>query len=490
MKSPWAVIIVVAYFAILALVVFRWGKTRERGLTEFAAAGRNSPWYLIFFTVMATWIVGATYTAWFGYSVTDGMIGTYVSIYGVFSIVILYYIGPRIWVWGKVHDLYNLPDYIGFRYDDRKLSILVAAAGFIIGAPWQITALKTFGYVSSALTYGVVPQTVSIAFFTVVVGLYCIYGGMRSVVVTDFFQGLISVVVVLGGVLAAVHIKFDGFGGMFEQLLAQKPEMLAINDVKVWTNIVLVSVLGSYCWLEIFNRIFVANGVRDIKILAFIAPAFMFILNYAIMLLGIGGSLLPSVSADVAAAESGFFTIFSEIGGPILLAFAGIVAIAAEMSSVDSQITTGGVVIARNVIGACKKGGLTDEQVVKYTRWIIGIWMVICYFLTIQELPQLIHFAVVSYEFLAPMFATIIIGIVWRRPTAKACWASLIVGWITCTVLQLSSATHEFLGSWGAGLTGAFFAVIVYYAVALFSKKSEEVDALFDEVEKYREAQQ
>jgi SSS family solute:Na+ symporter len=488
MRSPWAVIIVVAYFAILALVVFRWGKTRERGLTEFAAAGRSSPWFLIFFTVMATWIVGATYTAWFGYAVTDGMIGTYVSIYGVFSIVILYFIGPRIWVWGKVHDLYNLPDYIGLRYGDRKLAILVAAAGFIIGAPWQITALKTFGYVSSAITYGAVPQTVSIAFFTVVVGLYCIYGGMRSVVVTDFFQGIIAVVVVLGGVIAAVYIKFDGFGGMFQQLLVQKPEMLVINDVKVWINIVLVSVLGSYCWLEIFNRIFVAKGVREIKILAFIAPAFMFILNYAVMLLGVGGSLLPSVNATVATAESGFFTIFSEVGGPILLAFAGIVAIAAEMSSVDSQITTGGVVIARNVISASKKEELTEEQIIKYTRWIIGIWMVICYFLTIQELPQLIHFAVVSYEFLAPMFATIILGIIWRRPTAIACWTSLIVGWLTCTVLQLSSTTHEFLGSWGAGLTGAVFATIVFTAIALGSKKSEKIEALFDEVDKFTEA--
>ena len=72
-----------------------------------------------------------------------------------------------------------------------------------------------------------------------------------------------------------------------------------------------------------------------------------------------------------------------------------------------------------------------------------------------------------AYEFLVAMFFTIIIGALWERGTAKAAWASLIVGW-------------------RAGITTAFFASIVYFAVSLVSLQDEKIEALFAEVEDYK----
>jgi len=309
------------------------------------------------------------------------------------------------------------------------------------------------------------------AIFAAIIAIYCIYGGMRSVVVTDFFQGIIAVVVVIGGIIAAIYLKFGGIGPMFQQVLAQRPEMLVIEDTKYWTSIIVASALGAYCWLEIFNRIFLARSVRDLKIIARGAPILGGGIYFLVGILGVGGSILASVNGDLAAAESGFLTIFSEIGGPILLASAAIIIIAAEMSSIDSQLATGGVVLARNAVGEFKKGGLSEVQTVKLSRWIIGIWMVIVYFLSIGDLPALITFAIVTYEFLAAMFPTIIIGTLWKRGTAKASWASLAVGWIVCGILQIWPVTQVWFGGWGAGITGAFFALIVYFAVSLASPK-------------------
>lgn len=487
MTSPWAVIIVVIYFVILGLVVGKWGKGKEKGLSEFAVAGRSAPWWLLVFTILATWVVGSSYTAFFGYAVTSGTIGIYGVIYSTIGLIIFYYIGPRVWVWGKVHNLYNLPDYIGRRYGDRRLAILIAIAGFVIGAPWQIMALKTFGYCTTALTYGALPGAAAMGIFAAIIAIYCIYGGMRSVVVTDFFQGIVCVVVVIGGIIAAIYLKFGGIGPMFQQVLAQRPEMLVIEDTKYWTSIIIASSLGAYCWLEIFNRIFLARSVRDLKIIARVAPVLGVAAYFLVGILGIGGSILASVNADLAAAEGGFLTIFSEVGGPIMLAFAAIIIIAAEMSSIDSQLATGGVVLARNAVAEFKRGGLSEVQTVKLSRWIIGIWMIIVYFLSIGDLPALIVFAIVSYEFLAAMFPTIIIGALWKRGTAKACWASMAVGWIVCAILSMWPATQGWFGGWGAGITGAFFAIIVYFAVSLASPKDEKIEALFAEVEAYKE---
>ncbi len=77
-------------------------------------------------------------------------------------------------------------------------------------------------------------------------------------------------------------------------------------------------------------------------------------------------------------------------------------------------------------------------------------------------------FAFVIYEFLAAMFSTIIIGALWERGTSKTAWAILIVGW-------------------GAGITAAFFASLVDFAVSLASPQDEKVEVLFAEVEDYKE---
>ena len=488
MKSPWPLIIVILYFIALMIIVRRYGKLKEKNVTEFAVMGRSAPWYLIIFTVLATWVIGSTYTATFGFGVTDGTVALYMAVYSIMALIIFYFIGPRVWVWGKVHDLYNVPDYIKLRYRDKKLAIIVAiAAGVVIAAPWQIMALKTFGYVTDALTYGALPQPIGMAIFAVLIAIYCIYGGMRSVVLTDFFQGIISVVVVIIGIIAVFQVKFGGLGQMFQDVYRQSPELLVVEDTKFWTSIIIPSALAVYCFVEIFNRIFLAKNVRHLKIIVRGAPLLVGTIYVLVALLGIGGSLLPSVNADLASAESGFFTMFNDVGGPLMLAFAAIVVIAAEMSSVDSQIATGAIVVARNIIGELKKEEISDEKIIKISRIVIAIWMVVVYCLSILDLPALIVFAYVSYEFLLTLFPTVILGIMWKKGTTKACWASIAVGWALTGALSIWTPLQGYFGGWGPGITGGFFAFLVYIIISLSSKEKEWVVSLFDEVNAYKE---
>jgi len=73
----------------------------------------------------------------------------------------------------------------------------------------------------------------------------------------------------------------------------------------------------------------------------------------------------------------------------------------------------------------------------------------------------------VAYEFLVTMFPTTLVGALWERGTAKAAWASLIVGW-------------------RAGVTAAFFASIVCFAVSLASPLDKKVEASFTEAGDYK----
>jgi SSS family solute:Na+ symporter len=82
--------IVVGYFLLLLYVVKRWGGLKDQSLSEFAVAGRSFKWYMVLFTVIGSWFVGAMYTGWFGWGTIDGIIAQYVTLYSVGGLVIYY----------------------------------------------------------------------------------------------------------------------------------------------------------------------------------------------------------------------------------------------------------------------------------------------------------------------------------------------------------------------------------------------------------------
>src|SRR5690606_35264161 len=214
----------------LIFVIHRWGGLRDASFEELAVAGRSFPWYMVMFTVLATWFVGSIYTGWVGMATMDGSIALYGPLYTLAGLILYYLLAPRVWVWGKVHRLHNLPDFIEMRYRSRRLALFVALAALIIGAPWQVMALKTFGYLSYSLTYGAVPMNVGMAVFALFTLSYIAWGGQRSVVVTDFVQGVISMVLVMGGALFVIYKLFGGIGPMMSRLMAEKPELLTVSD--------------------------------------------------------------------------------------------------------------------------------------------------------------------------------------------------------------------------------------------------------------------
>jgi SSS family solute:Na+ symporter len=489
MISYTGVAIVLGYFIALAIVITIWGKAKSNSMAEYAVAGRGVPWYMMLFTVLGSWIVGSFYVADFGWAVMEGAVAYFSALYGLLGLIFYYYIAPNTWTWGKVHNLYSMPDFINLRYGDLKLTYVVALlSGFLFCWPWQVLALMALGHTATALTGGAIPVSVSMAFFAMLIAFYCIYGGMRSVVVTDFVQGLICSVIVMGGILLVINMKFGGFAEMFQQVYTEKPDFLVINDPKYLISILIPCTLSVYCWPELFNRIFLAKSGRDLKIVARLAPVIVFVSVFLLITLGVGGSVVPSINSGWGPAEGGFLTLFSEVGGPVFLAFACIVIIAAEMSSVDSQITAMGTIFAVNLIDPLRKEPLSDGAKVKLTKWFICLWMVFVYFISLQDHPSLITYSIVTAEILVILFPTIIMGILWGRGNALASWASIIIGFIVTGVLMVWPDTQEWVGGWGAGFTGFGFAMVSYIGVALASKKDQRVEKLFEEVGEYKDA--
>lgn len=472
-----------AYLVALSLVVIVWGRMREDTMEEYAVAGRSFPWYMMVFTVLATWLVASTYTGWFAWAGSGGAIAFYYVIYTIAALVIYYALAPRIWKWGKLHDLYNMPDFIRLRYNSSYLAVLMAIAGIIVGAPWQVASIKTFGFLMREATNGTVPFNVGMGLITLVVLGYIVFAGMRSVVITDFVQGLISTVILFAAVTWIAYALFGGFGPLVDQVARQSESMFRVSQSSgYWASIIITGALGGYAWLEVFNRIFLARNVREIKKVAVVAPLVVVLATFALFLLGMGTSLLAGVSGQGA-----FFQMAERAGGPLLLAGVGIIILAAGMSSIDSQLTTMGVVISWNIVKELSPDMSTDRAV-NISRIAIVAWVAIAFGLATLDLPLLAKIGVWTYEGIVHLLPPIIFGLFWRRGNKYAAGGGVLAGLCTTFGINLTMAS-SFAGPAVMGFTGAIVGlpvnVLVFVVLAYLGEDVGYVDDLFEEVEEY-----
>ena len=478
-------ILIFAYIGLLSVVVLLYGRMREQSMEEYAVGGRSFPWYMMVFTVLATWIVASTYTGWFAWAGSGGAIAFYYVLYTIAALVVYYAIAPRVWKWGALHDLYNMPDFIRLRYNSRWLSVLVAIAGIVIGAPWQVASIKTFGFLMREATNGTVPFEVGMGIITLVTLGYIVFAGMRSVVVTDFIQGIISTVVLLVALVWIAYSLFGGFGSLVGRIAASQPELFTVNQSSgYWASIILTGALGGYAWLEVFNRIFLAKNVREVKKVAVVAPLLVVVATFFLFLLGMGASLIPEVSE---AGQSAFFVMARMAGGPLLLAGVGIIILAAGMSSIDSQLTTMGVVVSWNIVKELKQD-ISIERAVNVSRIVIVAWVAVAFYLATLDLPLLAKIGIWTYEGIVHLVPPIVLGLFWRKGNKEGALAGLVVGLVITYGINFTMAS-SMGGPAIAGFTGAIVGlaanVVVYVACAYAFPQVEYVDDLFAEVREY-----
>lgn len=479
--------ILFGYFIALEIYLLIAARLRKRTMGEYAVAGRTFPWWMVLFTVLGTWYTGAAFGAMTGAAVYRGFFMIYGATYSLVAIVIYYYMSPKVWIWGKVHNLYSMPDYVGFRYNSKSLATIFAIAGIVIGMPWQITGFRMFAYTMYELSYHALPLNIGVYIIPAIVLIYVLAGGMRGVVHADFVNGILSTVIVLGGIAYVVQVIFGGPGALLQQLVAAKPvEWLTIDNPGEFSAVVIACSLGSYCWLEMFNRIFVARSVKDLKMTARAIPIIVVLNGVLMVFLALGCALLPECTASPEAAESAFLTMASRAGGPILLGLFAVIVFTGETSSIDSQLNAYGVVLSKNIVGDNIKGGISERATIQISRIFILVWCIGASYIATLEIPMIFAILIFTYEFLVHLFPGIFFGMFWKRGSALATYCGLAVGIPITVVAMRSPAFGGLLGGYSAGLMGVIPNMIVYIVVSLLRKPTEHAEKIFREVDEYK----
>ena len=147
------------FFALIVFVLYATNR-QANTFSDYAVGGRSFGSWYIAMSYTNSWWPGATYTAFFGLSVSAGVLGFYALAYSLLGVTAMYLMAERAWLWGKRYDLRTQPDMMGLRFDSRAVRVTASAIGVVCLFPWIVLGMQAGvfliqgGYVAIAACHG------------------------------------------------------------------------------------------------------------------------------------------------------------------------------------------------------------------------------------------------------------------------------------------------------------------------------------------------
>ncbi|WP_122090778.1 sodium/proline symporter [Halalkalicoccus subterraneus] len=372
--------------------------------------------------------------------------------------------------------------------------VLLIFEGGYVGA--QIVAA---GVLLEVLT-GVDPWIGIVVGGVIVVG-YTMLGGYFAVAWSDYFQGAI----ILAAFIALPVLAFGAYGLPFEGVAETGGEAM-VSITAGATGWAAVFGIISYAAIglgipgnpHVMVRFMGIDRVKNIRLAAVVAQLFMFVAYIGAAFVGLyafavfgggiaGDDVMPRLTLELFPGV---------IAGIILAA-----ALAAMMSSADSQLLVATSAVVEDVYHGFLDREATEAELVRYSRittLALGAASVAFAFLA-RDTP--VYTLVLDYAWGglgAAIGPTLIAALWWKGVTAEGSVASMVVGTTTMVLWTQLSTVLEALGAMPAESSAFLYGLVTVYglfpafilstltliAVSLFTTPPEGVDEQFEVFDK------
>ena len=414
-------IAVLLYLSILVLV----GAYRSRQVKtgdDFLVAGRTLPARVLVFTLLATWVGSGSLFGGAGLGYRAGFPALWLSAGAWVCIALVYFIAPRV----RRIAQYTVPDILELRYGPvaRVLGTITTVLAYTTIAAYQFRG----GGRLLALIADVDPDTgalITMIFCVVFTSL----AGMLSIAYLDVGNGILMT----AGVMLAVVFMVDGAGGVGLSLAALRPDQMSLFGTlgpQASLALFLPTMFLLLGEANMYQKFFSARDERAAR-LAVVA----WVLGTIVVetLIDSTGVLASVVMPGLSEAQSEEIVI--RVAIDLLPAFMGVVlvcgAAAIIVSTANSFLLTPSTNLIRDVYQRFVNPGMTDRQVIVYTRVIVAVLGVVGY-VAGKFFPTILAMALWAYTMYGAGITPALLGaLLWRRATRMGGVASILVGMLT-----------------------------------------------------------
>jgi len=450
--------VVIGYFAVL-LGIGLVAKRRSRGTSEdyFLASRSLSP-LVLFLTMAATNFSAFTVFGFSGAGWESGYAYYPIMAFGTgFMALTFVLIGRPAWRLGKEHGLVTPPEMVFHLTGSTGLRILFFLVMAVFTVPYLAMQPMAAGYALQSLLG--IPYFAGASLITAVMLLYTFLGGFRGVTWTDVLQGGMLITLLLVA-LASITSQFGGLAAANRAVASDFPELFArpglggIYTPGVWLGYMLLWFLCDPMFPQLFQRFYAARNQRALTATMTIYPlltGFLFLLPVTI---GVIGRLSFPILAEGTRPDQILPLLLRTHAPPVVEALVLTAALAALMSTLDSQLLTLSSMFARDIweplserfLGRSAPADLRDHDGMTRepraatstsTASDVSPWVGKAFVATLALIGLAIAWqppetfrvlATKTFTGLAVLFPTAIAVLYWKRTSARAAIASILVG--------------------------------------------------------------
>jgi SSS family solute:Na+ symporter len=454
--APVDVLILVLYFALVVFIGF-YAKGKANTSEDFFLAGRE----------MTAWIAGLSFVSanlgslelmgWAGAAYQYGILAAH--WYWIGAIPAMLFLGIVMMPFYYISKTHSVPGYLQLRFGEgaRGLSAISFALMTILMSGVNMYAMAVV--MQTVLGWNI---TFSIWVGAGTVALYVMLGGLRSAIINEVLQ---FVLIWAGAAMIPILglIEAGGWTNLKAQIAANIGRSdythlwstvghFSDNPMGVhWTGIVfgLGFVISFGYWTTDFlvvQRVLSAHNLRAAKMAPVIGAAFKMAVPLIVILPGLlalavlknpDGSLMHLVPASLAKVtgqhsyDDVLPLMLIRYCGPGLLGLGITALVAGFMSGMAGNVSAFSTVWTYDIYGAFINKKASDKHYVAMGRWstVIGMLVSIGTAYLVMNAASIMDYVQALFSFfIAPLFGTVILGMLWKRATHWGGFLGLLAG--------------------------------------------------------------
>ncbi len=447
--APVDLAIIVFYFGLVLAIGFylkRFAKTGE----DFFLAGRE----------MTAWVAGLAFVSanlgslellgWAGSAYQYGIMAAH--WYWIGAIPAMVFLGIVMMPFYYISKTHSVPGYLKLRYGSEASGL--SAATFAV----MTVLMSGVNMYAMAVVMKVVlgwDINFSIWVSSLTVGVYVAAGGLFSAIFNEVLQFFLIwfgalLIPILGmietggwnGMVARIHQNFPGqdFTHMWAPMGSFANNPMGIH----WTGIVfgLGAVQSMGYWTTDFlvvQRVLSAKDIRSAKMAPIIGSFFKMAVPLIVILPGLLGlAVLPMHLVPANGMQAGQHSynevlplMLARYCGPGLLGLGITALVAGFMAGMAGNVSAFATVWTYDIYRPFLRKDAPDKHYVSMGRWctLIGLFISIGTAYLVMRAASIMDYVQALFGFfIAPLFGTVLLGMMWKRVSRAAGFLGLLAG--------------------------------------------------------------
>jgi len=461
LKPPDILIIVLYFLMVLGIGVYL--KKFANTSNDFFMAGRD----------MSAWVAGLSFLSanlgalelmgWSAATYQYGILATH--FYWIAAFPAMVFLGLVMMPFYYISNTHSVPGYLQLRYGESTRALSGISFAFMTVLMSGINMYAMALVMKVVLGWNI---HFSIWVSSLTVAVYVTLGGLYSAIFNEVLQffliwlGAISIPVLgmieaggWNGLVAKIHERVQGdYVHLWSGMGSFSGNPMGVH----WTGMVfgLGGVIAFGYWTTDFlvvQRAMAAKDLRSAQLAPIIASYFKMLVPLIVILPGLLAlGVLPFKLVPESAVTPGLHSynevlpiMLARYCGPGLLGLGVTALIAGFMSGMAGNVSAFATVWTYDIYRPYIRRRESDQHYLRVGRWStilgvivsIGTAYLVTHFKSIMDYMQ----ALVSF-FIAPLFGTVILGMLWKRGTSKGGFWGLLAGTVSSVAMYTAVVVH------------------------------------------------